>query len=981
MTLWNPLNVFSASVRQPENDPSSAFDPAQTGDPLGSSHAAPAIGFGSTRVAPSVGSEDPRRRPIGFAPPEDEPRFRTELSFKRHFEAPRASAGSDQSDPDATPEWQTPGLEDSAPAGALAESRPNVEGDVAASSVEESSAHEAGDSVDIDERPEESVPFFKRELSFRRKRAVSEETDEAGQMDEKQETLGIQADADVDLPADVPVVEVATSATSVPFYKRELSFRRKSTASEESSAVVAVGEERDLRDDVTEPEVVAMAADPQQDAAVDLASSAEPMLEAEPTEEPSLSNDASAEMDNDDVPDEPDDSAESRIVEEAENVAAGAVATAATASAPVDEAELDELDLDAAPDLDAEPDFDAEADPGPSDVAEATPAEDVIPTTAAAASHEGRSSRWARRPAKKPSKRQQGRGAKGHKIVGLKIGASQIAAAVVTKTDSGPELVQLARCPLEAGIVVDGEVRDQDALAKALKAFFDDEHLPKRDVRLGLASNRIGVRTFDIVGIDDEVRFDNAVRFKAHEVLPVAVHEAVLDYRVLEQRPNEVGEQMRRVLLVVAPNDQVAPYQQVADRVGIKLSGIDLEALGLLRAFVDPKPFSARLADDNATVVVGIGHESSTLLVAGGGSCEFTRVFDWGGRALQNAIAEALEVHPAEASTILKHLSLSGPGRQYEALDDVTRAKAIEAVRLGVTPLARELVNSLQFYQTQSESLGIGGIVITGGISHLEGIDQALNAMIGVSVSVGDPLGRVRSAGTFDPAIEATIGSMAVSIGLAIDDEQARGINLLRENEAKPRSKRASMVALGVPVAAAVPFVAFGFLYFGAHGKVSDQQAQIAAVQAEIAALPQPQVPDIDASVVGEEAVRAAAVASVLGGRLAWDSVLGDLSRVLPANVWLTKLSVAQPQGGNLAAGAAAQAAAAAAVQPTTPSAVSIDGFTYSQTDVARLLARLGTLPTLRNVTLNSSQTATLGKRDVTHFVIVADLNQTGGPS
>ena len=50
--------------------------------------------------------------------------------------------------------------------------------------------------------------------------------------------------------------------------------------------------------------------------------------------------------------------------------------------------------------------------------------------------------------------------------------------------------------------------------------------------------------------------------------------------------------------------------------------------------------------------------------------CEFTRVFDWGGGALQDAIVQELEVHPAEAATILRHLSLSGPGRQFEGLDE-----------------------------------------------------------------------------------------------------------------------------------------------------------------------------------------------------------------------------------------------------------------------------------------------------------------------
>ncbi len=415
--------------------------------------------------------------------------------------------------------------------------------------------------------------------------------------------------------------------------------------------------------------------------------------------------------------------------------------------------------------------------------------------------------------------------------MGLKIGASQIAAAVVTENDGRYDLVQLARRPIDSGLVVDGEIRDADALAHQLKMFFDEHKLPKKDVRIGLASNRIGVRTFDIAGIDDEAKFDNAVRFKAHEVLPVAQHESVLDYRVLEERPTEAGEPSRRILLVVAPRDQVEPYVHVAQQAGIKLAGLDLEALSLLRAFVDPKPFAVRAVDDTSTVVVSIGHESTTLLVAGGGACDFTRVFDWGGGTLQDAVMQELDVHPAEAATILRHLSLSGPGRQYDALDDAARARAIEAVRLRLTPFARELVSSLQFYQTQPDSLGIGEIVITGGTSHLEGLGEALHQMIGVSVRVGDPLARVHVSGELDPAIEATIGSMAVPIGLAIEDERMRCVDLLPSDVRAAARKRPNLVAFAVPVAVAVPVVALGFMFVSAHGNVSDSQAELDADQ------------------------------------------------------------------------------------------------------------------------------------------------------
>src|SRR5205085_10575105 len=73
--------------------------------------------------------------------------------------------------------------------------------------------------------------------------------------------------------------------------------------------------------------------------------------------------------------------------------------------------------------------------------------------------------------------------AKKQELVGLKVGASQIAASRVLN-DQGARLLQLARAPLASGIVVAGEVRDVEALGKALDRFFTDHKLPRRGVRL-----------------------------------------------------------------------------------------------------------------------------------------------------------------------------------------------------------------------------------------------------------------------------------------------------------------------------------------------------------------------------------------------------------------------------------------------------------------------------------------------------------------
>src|SRR5205823_13291181 len=121
-------------------------------------------------------------------------------------------------------------------------------------------------------------------------------------------------------------------------------------------------------------------------------------------------------------------------------------------------------------------------------------------------------------------------------------------------------LVEVVREPLEPGLVVAGEIRDPDALAASLRRFFDLHKLPKKGVRLGISNNRIGVRVFEIEGVSDERQLENAIRFRAEEVLPIPLDQAVLDYVVLDEGESAEGAPVRRILLVVAYREVVARH-------------------------------------------------------------------------------------------------------------------------------------------------------------------------------------------------------------------------------------------------------------------------------------------------------------------------------------------------------------------------------------------------------------------------------------
>jgi type IV pilus assembly protein PilM len=341
--------------------------------------------------------------------------------------------------------------------------------------------------------------------------------------------------------------------------------------------------------------------------------------------------------------------------------------------------------------------------------------------------------------------------------VGLKIGASSLSAAAI-EVNGSARLVQIAREPIPRGIVSGGEVKDVAALTEALKFFFKRHGLSKRSVRVGIANNRIGVRTIELTGIDDPKQIANAVRFRAQEALPIPVDQAVLDYQVLGETVQD-GQSKKRVLLVVAYRELIDNYSIACREAGLRLAGIDLEAFALLRALMPPTEQSG---ERSALVAVSIGSERSTLGVSDGSSCEFARVIEWGGMSLTIALSRALDLDVEAAELMKSNISLES-AEIPEGLTADQAARAREALQTALQGFSRELVSSLQFYQSQPDSLGIREVVLAGGTARLGGLAQTLNGLVGVNVRVGDPLvgisvGKKVKGGTPDPSLAVPIG-------------------------------------------------------------------------------------------------------------------------------------------------------------------------------------------------------------------------------
>jgi type IV pilus assembly protein PilM len=336
-------------------------------------------------------------------------------------------------------------------------------------------------------------------------------------------------------------------------------------------------------------------------------------------------------------------------------------------------------------------------------------------------------------------------------VVGLELDPAHIAAAEV-HVNGQLAVRRGAVAPLRAGVLRDGEVADGPALTEALKELFAEAELPKR-VRLGIANQRIVVRTLDLPPLDDEKAIDSAVRVEAPDHIPMPMDEAVLDYHVLGQVDTPAGRRTQ-VVVVAVRREMVERYAEAARSAGLQIEGIDLSAFALVRAMA---PRGGEGDQDGVLYVSVAG--LTNVAVANGEHCLFTRAASGGLDALVRSLADRRGLTHEHSIQWLRHVGLETPLEEVEGDAEVVAAARTILVE-GVHQLADTVRNSLNFYRMQQNAVPVQRAVLTGPAVSIPGLVDTLAQSLGMPVE-----GRViAEEGEASP----DVASLAVAAGLAV---------------------------------------------------------------------------------------------------------------------------------------------------------------------------------------------------------------------
>jgi type IV pilus assembly protein PilM len=349
---------------------------------------------------------------------------------------------------------------------------------------------------------------------------------------------------------------------------------------------------------------------------------------------------------------------------------------------------------------------------------------------------------------------------KGGSIVGLDIESGSIA-ATESPGQGGRTAGRTAIVPLEPGVVREGEVQDMAALTHALADLFSRHKLSK-NVRLGIANQRVVVRTLQLPRIEDREELESAVRFRAEDAIPMPLDQAVLDHRVIGRSEDGAGNPQLEVLAVAARRDMIHPLVGAIRDAGLRPEGIDLSAFGMIRALGDQGAVATGEEGEVPVPATLYGHlgDVTNIAVARGDACLFTRVSPFGVETIADRLASREGISLDEARELLIEVGLE---EELDAFDEDAAGAAREELERGAGKLIDELRMSMEFYGAQEGVTAVESVVVCGAGSTIPGLADRIQSGLGLGLSQRVP----SELSHLDPEDAARL---TVSYGLALEE-------------------------------------------------------------------------------------------------------------------------------------------------------------------------------------------------------------------
>lgn len=325
------------------------------------------------------------------------------------------------------------------------------------------------------------------------------------------------------------------------------------------------------------------------------------------------------------------------------------------------------------------------------------------------------------------------------------------------------EIGSFGELEIPEGVVVNGEIMQEDALVGILQQWLRAERLARASFfAVSLPEEKSFLRFMQLPHLK-RADITNAIRWEIEANIPLKSDEISYAYDLIEPPvPSGADDHQDHsdVVVTAFPKEIVQSYVRTLRRGGLRLASLELESQAMLRVIMP------LLDPSGGSIIIDIGRSRTTLIIFVSGAIIFTTTIALGGALLEENLMKALRVDEKEAARVKKEIGLDKRAFGGEAF---------AALAPSIAALADEARRTIDYYQDHAIdrrhlNAPIGQVVLVGGDANLLGLDTYLAAALRLPIMHANPFTSFQDRLTtaVPPIHKANALGFATAIGLAL---------------------------------------------------------------------------------------------------------------------------------------------------------------------------------------------------------------------
>lgn len=329
------------------------------------------------------------------------------------------------------------------------------------------------------------------------------------------------------------------------------------------------------------------------------------------------------------------------------------------------------------------------------------------------------------------------------RVIALDIGAYNIKVVEGKENKKGVIIDKYFTIRTPTGVLEDGSIVDKNLLHYIISEELKKKKVKTKNVYLTVNSSKILTREITIPKVDED-DIESFLKFQIEEYIPVSMDKYIIQHKVLETFYEDNIEKMN-LLIIAIPKDMVEDYFDLLKSLNLNPLVMDYQPNSIAKLIQYSSLINNTYPTEDITFAnIDIGYDSTKISIIKNGNILVSRIIEVGGSYIDQSILNFNEITMEEVED--EKLKIEDINR---ADKDSNRHTVTDIIRTSMILLSEKIEMIFRFYLSRRPDNNINIILITGGASNINGLDNMFSNIFNIPAISIKTLDNVDFKGNF----------------------------------------------------------------------------------------------------------------------------------------------------------------------------------------------------------------------------------------